>query len=59
MYVLIFISFVPYKISILLANYIPQACLNTSRSSLSEKRVKREPAAVILREALMKGKWLW
>ncbi|KAH1111940.1 hypothetical protein GYH30_010343 [Glycine max] len=36
-----------------------RACLNTTRSSLSEKRVKREPAAVILREALMKGKWLW
>ncbi|KAK7354055.1 hypothetical protein VNO80_19511 [Phaseolus coccineus] len=36
-----------------------RACLNTTRSSLSEKRVKREPAAVILREALMQGKWLW
>ncbi|XP_050879903.1 serine/threonine-protein kinase ATM isoform X2 [Lathyrus oleraceus] len=36
-----------------------RACLNTTRASLSEKRVKREPAAVILREALMQGKWLW
>ncbi|XP_068483746.1 serine/threonine-protein kinase ATM isoform X2 [Phaseolus vulgaris] len=36
-----------------------RACLNTTRSSLSEKRVKREPAAMILREALMQGKWLW
>ncbi|XP_045816356.1 serine/threonine-protein kinase ATM isoform X4 [Trifolium pratense] len=36
-----------------------RACLNTTRASLSEKRVKREPAAVVLREALMKGKWLW
>ncbi|KAK7317181.1 hypothetical protein RJT34_01188 [Clitoria ternatea] len=36
-----------------------KASLNTTRASLSEKRVKREPAAVILREALMKGKWLW
>ncbi|RDX75631.1 Serine/threonine-protein kinase ATM, partial [Mucuna pruriens] len=35
------------------------ACLNTTRASLNDKRVKREPAAVILREALMKGKWLW
>ncbi|KAL2340902.1 hypothetical protein Fmac_008842 [Flemingia macrophylla] len=36
-----------------------RACLNTTRASLREKRVKREPAAVILREALMKGRWLW
>ncbi|XP_061349623.1 serine/threonine-protein kinase ATM-like [Gastrolobium bilobum] len=36
-----------------------RACLNTTRASLSEKRVKRDPAALILREALMKGKWLW
>ncbi|CAJ1975133.1 unnamed protein product [Sphenostylis stenocarpa] len=35
-----------------------QACLNTTRSSLSEKRLKRESAAVVLREALMEGKWL-
>uniref|UniRef100_A0A0R0JIX0 Uncharacterized protein n=1 Tax=Glycine max TaxID=3847 RepID=A0A0R0JIX0_SOYBN len=33
------------------------AYLNTTRSSLSEKRVKREPAAVSLRETLVKGKW--
>ncbi|XP_057442948.1 serine/threonine-protein kinase ATM [Lotus japonicus] len=36
-----------------------KACLNTTKASLSEKRVKREPAAMVLREALMKGKWLW
>ncbi|XP_027337565.1 serine/threonine-protein kinase ATM [Abrus precatorius] len=36
-----------------------RACVTTTRASLGEKRVKREPAAVILREALMKGKWLW
>ncbi|KAK7350621.1 hypothetical protein VNO77_09440 [Canavalia gladiata] len=36
-----------------------RACVNTTRPSLSEKRVKREPAAVVLRDALMKGKWLW
>lgn len=42
-----------------LINFTPQACINTTRASLSEKRVKREPAAVVLREALMKGKWLW
>ncbi|KAL1338012.1 hypothetical protein AAHE18_10G180200 [Arachis hypogaea] len=36
-----------------------RACLNTTRESSSEKRVKREPAAGIMREALMKGKWLW
>ncbi|XP_068483333.1 serine/threonine-protein kinase ATM-like [Phaseolus vulgaris] len=34
-----------------------RACLNTTRSSLSEKRVKREPAAMILREALMQGNY--
>nr|XP_012571741.1 serine/threonine-protein kinase ATM isoform X3 [Cicer arietinum] len=36
-----------------------RACLNTTRASLSEKRIKRESAAVVLREALMEGKWLW
>ncbi|KAH1246230.1 Serine/threonine-protein kinase ATM [Glycine max] len=36
-----------------------RAYLNTTRSSLSEKRVRREPAAVILRETLVKGKWEW
>ncbi|OIV96965.1 hypothetical protein TanjilG_00547 [Lupinus angustifolius] len=36
-----------------------RACLNTTGALLSEKRAKREPAAVLLREALMKGKWLW
>ncbi|KAL3015747.1 hypothetical protein AAZX31_06G173900 [Glycine max] len=36
-----------------------RAYLNTTRSSLSEKRVKREPAAVSLRETLVKGKWPW
>ncbi|KAK7281904.1 hypothetical protein RIF29_10269 [Crotalaria pallida] len=36
-----------------------KACLNTTGALLTEKRAKREPAAVLLREALMKGKWLW
>ncbi|XP_022767135.1 serine/threonine-protein kinase ATM isoform X5 [Durio zibethinus] len=36
-----------------------RACVNTSRATLNEKRVKRESAAACLKDALMKGKWLW
>ncbi|KAI4336143.1 hypothetical protein L6164_014710 [Bauhinia variegata] len=36
-----------------------KACHTTTIASLAEKRVKRESAAVLLREALTKGKWLW
>ncbi|KAK7323237.1 hypothetical protein VNO77_26702 [Canavalia gladiata] len=45
--------------SMLRAVLFYRARVNTTRPSLSEKRVKREPAAVVLRDALMKGKWLW
>lgn len=36
-----------------------QACTNMTKAPSTEKRVKREHAAAHLREALMKGKWLW
>ncbi|KAI5562653.1 hypothetical protein BDE02_15G066000 [Populus trichocarpa] len=36
-----------------------KACASTAKAPSTEKRVKREPAAVLLKEALMKGKWLW
>ncbi|XVF54114.1 hypothetical protein PTKIN_Ptkin05aG0154900 [Pterospermum kingtungense] len=36
-----------------------RACANTSRATSSEKRVKRESTSARLKEALMKGKWLW
>ncbi|XP_054822227.1 serine/threonine-protein kinase ATM-like isoform X2 [Prosopis cineraria] len=36
-----------------------RACLNTTQVILTEKRVKKEPAAVLLRDALIHGKWLW
>ncbi|XP_057988495.1 serine/threonine-protein kinase ATM isoform X2 [Hevea brasiliensis] len=36
-----------------------QACASTAKAQPTEKRVKREHAAVLLKEALMKGKWLW
>ncbi|XP_034925984.1 serine/threonine-protein kinase ATM isoform X2 [Populus alba] len=36
-----------------------KACASTAKAPSTEKRVKREPVAVLLKEALMKGKWLW
>ncbi|XP_043813489.1 serine/threonine-protein kinase ATM isoform X5 [Manihot esculenta] len=36
-----------------------QACVSPAKAQSTEKRVKREHAAVLLKEALMKGKWLW
>ncbi|XVF09293.1 hypothetical protein REPUB_Repub07fG0080200 [Reevesia pubescens] len=36
-----------------------RACVNTSGAASNEKRVKRESTAARLKEALMKGKWLW
>ncbi|KAJ4840216.1 hypothetical protein Tsubulata_002970 [Turnera subulata] len=36
-----------------------KACIRTSKVPQTGKRVKREHAVVILKEALMKGKWLW
>ncbi|KAI9087642.1 hypothetical protein K1719_030512 [Acacia pycnantha] len=36
-----------------------RACLNTTQVIPTEKRVKKEPPAVLLRDALMNGKWLW
>ncbi|XP_011028561.1 PREDICTED: serine/threonine-protein kinase ATM [Populus euphratica] len=36
-----------------------KACASTAKAPSTEKRVKRESAAVLLKEALMKGKWLW
>ncbi|XP_060670261.1 serine/threonine-protein kinase ATM [Ziziphus jujuba] len=35
------------------------ACVNMAKAPSTEKRVKREHAAAHLREALMKGNWLW
>lgn len=36
-----------------------QACVSPAKAQSTEKRVKREHAAVLLKEALMKGKCLW
>ncbi|KAK8518220.1 hypothetical protein V6N13_027695 [Hibiscus sabdariffa] len=36
-----------------------QACTNTSGATSNEKRVKKENTAARLKEALVKGKWLW
>ncbi|KAJ7956242.1 Serine/threonine-protein kinase ATM [Quillaja saponaria] len=36
-----------------------KACVKTAKAPSTEKRVKREHAATLLKEALMKGKWLW
>ncbi|XP_043704321.1 serine/threonine-protein kinase ATM isoform X2 [Telopea speciosissima] len=35
------------------------ACVNMTKQPSSEKRARREHAAVCLKEGLMKGKWLW
>ncbi|KDP31097.1 hypothetical protein JCGZ_11473 [Jatropha curcas] len=43
----------------LAAHVFYQACVNTCKAQPSEKRVKREHATVILKEALTEGKWLW
>ncbi|XP_048228650.1 serine/threonine-protein kinase ATM isoform X3 [Ricinus communis] len=36
-----------------------QACVSTPKAQSTEKRIKREHATVLLKEALKKGKWLW
>ncbi|KAF5476799.1 hypothetical protein F2P56_003496 [Juglans regia] len=36
-----------------------RACVDTSKGPSTEKRIKREHVSVHLREALVKGKWLW
>ncbi|KAJ8771786.1 hypothetical protein K2173_026963 [Erythroxylum novogranatense] len=36
-----------------------RACINTAKSPTREKRLRREHAGVLLKEALMRGKWLW
>ncbi|KAM1451845.1 hypothetical protein ACFX2I_038908 [Malus domestica] len=43
----------------LAAAVLYRACHNMTKAPSTEKRVKREHAAAQLREALMKGKWLW
>ncbi|XP_034214644.1 serine/threonine-protein kinase ATM isoform X13 [Prunus dulcis] len=43
----------------LAAAVLYRACTNMTKAPSTEKRVKREHAAAHLREALMKGKWLW
>ncbi|KAE8124229.1 hypothetical protein FH972_019134 [Carpinus fangiana] len=36
-----------------------RACVDTAKAPSTQKRVKREHASAHLKEALMKGKWLW
>lgn len=36
-----------------------QASVNTTKTLLLEKRLKREHAADRVRDGLMEGKWLW
>ncbi|KAK9203127.1 hypothetical protein WN943_013381 [Citrus x changshan-huyou] len=36
-----------------------RACINIFKAPSTEKRIRREHAAGSLKEALMKGKWLW
>ncbi|EOA23378.1 hypothetical protein CARUB_v10016554mg [Capsella rubella] len=43
----------------LAAHVFYQACVKTSRPSVSEKRARRQPVALRLLEALTEGKWLW
>lgn len=43
----------------LAAAVLYRACINLAKAPSTEKRVKREHVAAHLREALMKGKWLW
>ncbi|PRQ24322.1 putative non-specific serine/threonine protein kinase [Rosa chinensis] len=43
----------------LAAAVLYRACINLTKAPSTEKRVKREHVAAHLREALMKGKWLW
>lgn len=38
---------------------LSQACVSTAKAPSTEKRVKKEHTAVLLKESLMKGKWLW
>ncbi|PON35174.1 Phosphatidylinositol 3-kinase, Vps34 type, partial [Parasponia andersonii] len=48
-----------YGLVDLAAAVLYRACVNRAKPPSTEKRVKREHAAELLREALMKGKWLW
>ncbi|XP_017973415.1 PREDICTED: serine/threonine-protein kinase ATM isoform X2 [Theobroma cacao] len=48
-----------YNLVELAALVLYRACANKSRATSNEKRVKRESTAARLKEALMKGKWLW
>ncbi|KAK9995769.1 hypothetical protein SO802_020455 [Lithocarpus litseifolius] len=36
-----------------------RACIGTAKAPSTQKRLKREHASAHLKEALMKGKWLW
>ncbi|KAK7852517.1 serine/threonine-protein kinase atm [Quercus suber] len=36
-----------------------KACIGTAKAPSTQKRLKREHASAHLKEALMKGKWLW
>ncbi|GMY24943.1 serine/threonine-protein kinase ATM isoform X1 [Fagus crenata] len=36
-----------------------RACVGTAKAPSTQKRLKREHASTYLKEALMKGKWLW
>lgn len=36
-----------------------QACVHMTKAPSTDKRAKREHASHLLKEALMKGKWLW
>ncbi|XP_022135092.1 serine/threonine-protein kinase ATM isoform X3 [Momordica charantia] len=43
----------------LAAAVLYRACVTPTKAISTEKRVKRDPASVHLKEALAKGKWLW
>ncbi|XP_057952318.1 serine/threonine-protein kinase ATM [Malania oleifera] len=43
----------------LVALVLYRACVNMCKAPSAHKRVRREHAAVLLREELMKGKWFW
>ncbi|KAG7021454.1 Serine/threonine-protein kinase ATM, partial [Cucurbita argyrosperma subsp. argyrosperma] len=43
----------------LAAAVLYRACVTSTKAISTEKRVKRDPASVHLKEELAKGKWLW
>ncbi|XP_023004525.1 serine/threonine-protein kinase ATM isoform X2 [Cucurbita maxima] len=43
----------------LAAAVLYRACVTSTKAMSTEKRVKRDPASVHLKEELAKGKWLW